>query len=87
MLFERQPCVAAAVSDEAAFNSPERLDPKRMTEALEELSWGVDRWLLLLPVPRTPEARELLRAVNQWTVLATCDHDGMVSAYRTRWRR
>jgi hypothetical protein len=83
MLFERQPDGAAAESDDAAFNAPERLDPKRMTEALEELNWDVDRWLLLLPVPRTPEARELLRAVNQWTVLATCDHDGMVSAYRT----
>jgi hypothetical protein len=83
MLFERRPDGAPAESDEAAFNAPERLDPKRMTEALEELNWDVDRWLLLLPVPRTPEARDLLRAVNQWTVLATCDHDGMVSAYRT----
>jgi hypothetical protein len=83
MLFERQPDTANAAIEEAAFSAPERLDPKRMTEALEELNWDVDRWLLLLPVPRTPEARDLLRAVDQWTLLATCDHDGMVSAYRT----
>jgi hypothetical protein len=83
MLFERSPEGAPIESDDAAFSSPERLDPKRMTEALEELNWDVDRWLLLLPAPRTPEARALLGAVNQWTLLATCDHDGMVSAYRT----
>jgi hypothetical protein len=83
MLFERRPDGATSDLDEAAFNAPERLDPKRMTEALEELNWDVDRWLLLLPVPRGNEARELLRAVDRWTLLATCDHDGMVSAYRT----
>jgi len=84
MLFERRPEGATAEVSEAAFNSgPEKLDPKRMTEALEELNWDVDRWLLLVSTPRTPEARQLLRAVDHWTLLATCDHDGMVSAYRT----
>jgi hypothetical protein len=83
MLFERRPDGAEAPAVEAAFNAPERLEPKRMAEALEELNWDVDRWLLLLPAPRTPEARGLLQSVDHWTLLATCDHDGMVSAYRT----
>jgi hypothetical protein len=83
MLFERKPEGVPPEAQEAAFTAPERLDSKRMTEALEELNWDVDRWLLLLPVPRTAEARALLREVDRWTLLATCDHDGMVSAYRT----
>jgi len=83
MLFERRQEGASSEVAEAAFNAPEKLDPKRMTEALEELNWDVDRWLVLLPTPRTPDARELLRSIDRWTLLATCDHDGMVSAYRT----
>ena len=59
------------------------LDGRRMSEALAELSCDVDRWLLSVPNPRLTEARALLRHVNRWTVLATCDHDGVVSCYRT----
>ena len=61
----------------------EVFEPRKMAEALEELAWDVDRWLLLLPSPRAPEARSLLRDVAQWTLLTTCDHDGVVSCYRT----
>ena len=57
-------------------------DGRQVAEALEELAWDVDRWLLLLPSPRTPEARALLRNVDQWTLLSTTDHDGVVSCYR-----
>ncbi len=59
------------------------LEPRRMDDSLYELNWDVDRWLLLLPNPRTPEAHDLLRLVDHWTVLSTCDHDGIVSCYRT----
>ncbi|MBV8781300.1 MAG: hypothetical protein JO353_07875, partial [Phycisphaerae bacterium] len=62
---------------------PEKLDARRMGEALEELSVDVDRWLLLLPNPKAAEARELLNHIDRWTLLATCDHDGVVSCYRT----
>jgi hypothetical protein len=82
MLFERR-SEGASDAVETASVAPERLDPRRMTEALEELNWDVDKWLLLLPNPRTNEARALLREVSHWTLLATCDHDGTVSAYRT----
>jgi hypothetical protein len=58
-------------------------DSRRMIEALNEMSCDVDQWLLLLPAPRTPEARTVLREVTRWTVLCTCDHDGVVSAYRS----
>ena len=57
-------------------------ESRQMAEALEELAWDIDRWILLLPSPRTPEARGLLKQVNQWVLLSTCDHDGVVSCYR-----
>lgn len=57
-------------------------EPRRMSEALEEMNWDVERWLLLLPNPRTCEAKALLREVDHWVLLSTCDHDGVVSSYR-----
>jgi hypothetical protein len=57
-------------------------EPRQMSEALEEMNWDVEQWLVLLPNPRTPEARALLREVNHWTLLCTSDHDGVVSGYR-----
>ena len=62
--------------------SIESFEPRRMIEAIEELSWDVHHWLLVLPNPRTPEARDLLRHIDQWTLLATADHDGVVACYR-----
>jgi hypothetical protein len=61
----------------------EHVDPRFLTEALDEMSWDLDRWLLVLPNLRTPEARDLLKQVDRWTLLSTCDHDGVVSCYRT----
>ncbi|QOV90612.1 hypothetical protein [Humisphaera borealis] len=54
-----------------------------IAEAIAELNVDVDHWLLLLPNLRTPEAKAILRDCESWTVLTTCDHDGVVSAYRT----
>ncbi|MCC6424257.1 MAG: hypothetical protein IT447_12335 [Phycisphaerales bacterium] len=59
------------------------VEPRQMAESLHELNWDVDQWLLLLPNPRIPEARALLRDVDHWSLLTTCDHDGIVSSYRT----
>ena len=63
--------------------SAEVYDPRQIAEAVEELNWDVDRWLLLLPTPRVPEARALLRQVDHWVLLTTCDHDGLVAGYRS----
>ena len=64
-------------------NSPvECAEPRQMAEALEEMNWDIDEWVLLLPNPRTPESMALLRQVDQWVLLSTCDHDGVVSSYR-----
>lgn len=57
-------------------------EPRRMSEAMEEMNWDVERWLLLLPNPRTCEAKALLREADHWVLLSTCDHDGVVSSYR-----
>lgn len=62
--------------------SHECYDIREMAHALEEMNCDVDRWLLLVPSPRTPEAKALLRCVNHWVLLSTCDHDGVVSSYR-----
>ncbi len=72
-----------ATTGEVAMAASELYDPRRMAEAINELNWDVDRWLLFLPNPRVPEARVLLRDVNDWVLLSTCDHDGVVSCYRT----
>ena len=73
--------IAESAADTAA--ALESYDPRRMAEAISELNWDVDRWLLFLPNPRMPEARALLRDVADWALLSTCDHDGVVSCYRT----
>ncbi|HVT89906.1 MAG TPA: hypothetical protein VHD56_13715 [Tepidisphaeraceae bacterium] len=77
-IFEQNSDTPPATSHET-----EMLDTRRMTEALEELAGDVDRWLLLLPSPRSPEARALLRDVKNWTVLSTSDPEGVVSCYRS----
>ncbi|HZN65253.1 MAG TPA: hypothetical protein VFB66_08105 [Tepidisphaeraceae bacterium] len=61
----------------------ETYDPRQIAEAIEEMGCDVDRWVLLLTTPRVPEAKALLRKVDHWVLLTTCDHDGVVSSYRT----
>ncbi|MFT3785831.1 MAG: hypothetical protein QM770_06650 [Tepidisphaeraceae bacterium] len=60
----------------------ELLDGRRMAEALLELNHDVDRWLLILPDNRCAESRTLMRMVDDWLLLSTCDHDGIVAGYR-----
>jgi len=67
----------------AAAQQPECYDARQIKEAIEELNCDVQRWLVLLTTPRVPEARALLRQIGHWVLLTTCDHDGVVSAYRT----
>jgi len=56
--------------------------PRQLGEFLDERAWDIDRCVLLHTTPRLPEARWLLREVNHWVLLSTCDHDGVVSCYR-----
>ena len=58
-------------------------DHRAMVEALEEMSADVGQWVLLVANPRIAEARTLLKMVDRWVLVSTCDHDGMVAAYRT----
>lgn len=58
-------------------------DPRMMAEAIEEMNFDVDRWLLLVATPRVPEAQPLLALADHWVLLTTCDHDGVVASYRT----
>jgi hypothetical protein len=75
----------ADLADAAAASAatPECYDPRQIAEAVEELGCDVRRWVVLLTTPRVPEARALLRQVDHWVLLTTCDHDGVVSAYRS----
>lgn len=81
LCFERNPELAP--TGEPDPRSIQRLEPRRMTEALTELHGDVERWLLCVPSPRGPEARSILKMLRHWTLLSTCDPDGVVSAYRT----
>jgi hypothetical protein len=76
-----EPGVESHAVDDGGEGEP--FDARHMTETLEELNFDVDHWLLLVANPRLPESRTLLRAVGQWVLLSTCDHDGVVSSYRT----
>lgn len=58
-------------------------DTRQLAEALREMNWDVGLWILSIPHPRGSEAREILSRVEHWVLLATCDHDGIVGAYRT----
>src|SRR5438876_1062316 len=66
MLFERSIAEAMQPAGEAAPIQirAEEFDLRRMTEALEELSWDVEQWLLLLPNPRSAQSQALLREVD-----------------------
>jgi hypothetical protein len=74
---------APLATDDSPAATTQVLDSRAMTDAIEELSFDLDRWLLLVPNPRTPEAKSLLRDAPHWVLLCTCDHDGVVSCYRT----
>ena len=67
----------------ASARQPECYDARQIGEAIEELGCDVERWLVLLTTPRVAEAKALLRQIDHWVLLTTCDHDGVVSAYRT----
>ena len=67
----------------ASAQTPECYDPRQIAEAIEELGCDVRRWIILLTTPRVPEARALLRQVDHWVLLTTCDHDGVVAGYRS----
>jgi hypothetical protein len=76
----------AAQTDESALGEStptEGYDLSHVADAINELHSDVEQWLVLLPSPRTPEARKLLRTISRWVLLTTCDHDGVVSGYRT----
>lgn len=60
----------------------EYFDDAQLRDALEELNWDVDHWLLTTRSPRLLEARPALRGIDRWVLLSTCDHDGVVAGYR-----
>jgi hypothetical protein len=74
--------MAAPTAPAETETQTECAEPRQMAEALEEMNWDVEQWLLLLPNPRTPEAKALLREIDHWVLLSTADHDGVVSSYR-----
>jgi hypothetical protein len=78
--FDKEPHATGSAGVEA---EESYFDARAMSDAIEELSWDLDRWLLLVPNVRTCEGRALLRDAGHWVVLSTCDHDGVVGCYRT----
>ncbi len=72
----------SAAAPDPSRESAECYDPRLMAEAIAEMNCDVNQWILLLPNPKTIEARALLREIKNWALLSTCDHDGVVSSYR-----
>lgn len=70
-------------SSERAVDFLQSCDVRHASESLAELAWDVDLWLLLVTDTRCAEARQLLAGVSHWVLLSTCDHDGVVSCYRS----
>lgn len=81
MCFERS--LEPNAADPAPAEISEHFDARTITESLDEMSWDIDRWLLVMPNVRSPEARGILKEINHWVLLSTCDHDGVVSCYRS----
>ena len=81
MCFERS--IEPNTADPNPAEASAEFDGRIITESLAEMSWDLDRWLLVLPNLRSNESRQLLKLVDHWTLLSTCDHDGVVSCYRT----
>jgi hypothetical protein len=62
---------------------PEPVNGRRIAEAIAEMSWDIQRWILFLPGGiRTDRARQLLGRVAHWTILVGADDEGVVAAYR-----
>jgi hypothetical protein len=57
-------------------------EQRQVSEALAELNCDVNHWLVLTSPTSGTEAMDLLRNINRWVLLSTCDHDGIVSSYR-----
>ncbi len=58
-------------------------DVREIGQTLSALAADVARWLIVLPDPRLPHARRLLARCEEWTLLTSADHEGVVSGYRT----
>src|SRR5438067_6179997 len=55
MCFERS--IEPNQGDPNAAQVTEHFDPRQMTESLDEMSWDLDRWVLVLPNLKSPESR------------------------------
>jgi hypothetical protein len=80
----RVQCVACEGDDTVIEDAElaERVDARELSDALTEMNHDVDRWLVVIADPRRGDAREALRRADDWTMLSTCDHDGIVGGYR-----
>jgi hypothetical protein len=69
-------------ADDEPSSTTEKVDARTVSDVLAEMSWDLDRWLLVLPNGRHWEAKCLLRDVGHWVLLSKCDHDGVINCYR-----
>jgi hypothetical protein len=69
-------------ADDEPSSTTEKFDARTVSDFLAEMSWDLDRWLLVLPGGRHWEAKCLLRDVGHWVLLSKCDHDGVINCYR-----
>ena len=83
----RLTCFEQGIDTGPGMHEPEEathyFEPRHLAEAVEELNADVDRWVVLVTNPRLPEARAILKAIDSWTLLTSCDPEGVVAGYRT----
>lgn len=63
--------------------TPTQVGSDAFFEAIHELNVDVDQWLLVSAIPSSTDARARLAAFDRWIVTTTCDHEGVVEAYRS----
>jgi hypothetical protein len=80
----RLSCFDSTSAAASGGDSPmEPVDGKRIAQAIAELTWDIERWLLFLPAgEKSDHARKLIAEAGHWTLLVTAEDDGLVAGYR-----
>lgn len=79
----RLSCLANGTNQPAEEETAAYFEPRHLAEAMEELNADIDRWLLVIKNPKSPQAQNVLRLVRHWLLITTCDSEGIVAGYRS----
>lgn len=78
-------CIESSLgSQEPASSEPPQQvsQPQQISQALDELNWDVQQWLLFIHEAQPQQMDALLKQIDHWTILTSADHDSIVASYR-----